>query len=173
MNENTVLLNRRSFLYGAGIALALPRFETFAAESPGANNTPKRFVSVYHPDGVGLPLKADPAWKDWSWFPRGGERDFELTKVLDVLEPLRSEITIYSGLSHPAVRQVHGHSNADQYLTAAATGGHGPRVCDAGFVVVRQHDHPLNAGGSQLLGVDSSLPVVFHIILRKADHIFV
>ena len=49
-----------------------------------------------------------------------------MTKVLDVLEPLRKEITIYSGLSHPAVRKVHGHSNADQYLTAAATGGHGP-----------------------------------------------
>ncbi len=118
-------LNRRSFLYGAGIALALPKFETFAAENPSPNDTPKRFVSVYHPDGVGLPLKADPAWKDWSWFPRGGETDFELTKVLDVLEPLRGEITIYSGLSHPAARSVHGHSNADQYLTGAATGGHG------------------------------------------------
>lgn len=126
MNESQVLLNRRSFLYGAGIALALPRFETFAAETPNPGNTPRRFVSVYHPDGVGLPLKEDPAWKDWSWFPRGGERDFELTKVLDVLEPLRSEITIYSGLSHPAARSVHGHSNADQYLTGAATGGQGP-----------------------------------------------
>ncbi len=126
MNRNTVLLNRRGFLYGAGIALALPRFETFAAENPSPNDTPRRFVSVYHPDGVGLPLKEDPAWKDWSWFPRGGETDFELTKVLDVLEPLRSEITIYSGLSHPASRSVHGHSNADQYLTGAATGGQGP-----------------------------------------------
>lgn len=126
MNRNTISLNRRSFLYGSGIALALPQFETFAAENPSPNDTPKRFVSIYHPDGVGLPLKADPAWKDWSWFPQGGERDFELSKVLDVLEPLRSEITIYSGLSHPAARSVHGHSNADQYLTGAATGGHGP-----------------------------------------------
>ena len=126
MDKNTVSLGRRRFLYGAGIALALPQFETFAATNPNPKSTPKRFVSIYHPDGVGLPLKEDPAWKDWSWFPRGGERDFELTKVLDVLEPLRSEITIYSGLSHPAVRQVHGHSNADQYLTGAATGDHGP-----------------------------------------------
>lgn len=125
MTKNAVSLTRRRFLYGAGIALALPRFETFAAPNANAIGTPKRFVSIYHPDGVGLPLKEDPAWKDWSWFPRGGERDFELTKVLDVLEPLRSDITIYSGLSHPAVRQVHGHSNADQYLTGAATGGHG------------------------------------------------
>ncbi|MBT6957775.1 MAG: DUF1552 domain-containing protein, partial [Opitutae bacterium] len=118
-------LGRRAFLRGTGIALALPWLETFAADNP-ANETPKRFLSVYHPDGVGVPVKADPAWKDWSWFPHGGEKDFELTKVLDVLEPLRSDITIYSGLSHPAVRRVHGHSNADQYLTGADTKGHGP-----------------------------------------------
>ena len=126
MNNKSVLLSRRTFLRGTGIALALPWLETFAVGSPGKDETPKRFVSVYHPDGVGLPLKSDPAWTDWSWFPRGGEQDFELTKVLDVLEPLRSDITIYSGLSHPAARRVHGHSNADQYLTGAPIGGEGP-----------------------------------------------
>ena len=126
MNQDTFSLSRRQFLHGAGVALALPWFETFAADGPRRDATPKRFVSVYHHDGVGLPLKKDPAWKDWSWFPRGGEKDFTLTKVLDVLEPLRNDITIYSGLSHPAARKVHGHSNADQYLTGAATGGHGP-----------------------------------------------
>ena len=125
MDDRPSMMKRRNFLRGTGVALALPWFETFAAANPGSDETPKRFVSVYHPDGVGLPLKSDPAWKDWSWFPRGGEKDFELTKVLDVLEPLRGDITIYSGLSHPAVRRVHGHSNADQYLTGAATGGHG------------------------------------------------
>ena len=126
MTSKAESLNRRTFLRGAGVALALPWFETFASAAPSPNETPKRFLSVYHPDGVGLPLKSDPAWKDWSWFPRGGEKDFELTKVLDVLEPLRNEITIYSGLSHPAARQVHGHSNADQYLTGAPIGGSGP-----------------------------------------------
>ncbi|MEM8667222.1 MAG: DUF1552 domain-containing protein [Planctomycetota bacterium] len=125
MTKNSVMLGRRTFLRGTGLALALPWFESFADETPDSDSTPRRFMSVYHPDGVGLPLKSDPAWKDWSWFPRGGESDFVLTKVLDVLEPLRSDISIYSGLSHPAVRQVHGHSNADQYLTGAATGGHG------------------------------------------------
>jgi len=126
MNNKSALLNRRTFLRGTGVALALPWFETFATASPSREETPKRFVSVYHPDGVGLPLKSDPAWKDWSWFPHGDEKQFKLTKVLDVLEPLRSDITIYSGLSHPTARKVHGHSNADQYLTGAATGGHGP-----------------------------------------------
>jgi hypothetical protein len=120
MHDQT-LFSRRTFLRGTGVALALPWLETFAVGGPTENETPRRFVSIYHPDGVGLPLKSDPAWHDWSWFPRGGETDFELTKVLDVLEPLRSEITIYSGLSHPHARNVHGHSNADQYLTGAPT----------------------------------------------------
>jgi len=125
MSNKTQSLNRRRFLQGTGVALSLPWFESFGAEKSDLNSAPKRFVSIYHPDGVGLPLKTDPAWRDWSWFPRGGERDFELTKVLDVLDPLRSDITIYSGLSHPAARTVHGHSNADQYLTGAAIDGHG------------------------------------------------
>lgn len=126
MHTKSKSLSRRTFLRGTGIALALPWFETFAISAPGSDETPRRFVSIYHPDGVGLPLKSDPAWKDWNWFPRGGEKNFELTKVLDVLEPLRNDITIYSGLSHPVARQVHGHSNADQYLTGAPIGGSGP-----------------------------------------------
>lgn len=126
MNNPNSGLHRRGFLWGSGMALALPWLETFANEKEAGQGTPKRFVSIYHPDGVGLPLKTDPAWTDWSWFPRGGEHDFQLTKVLDVLEPLRQDITIYSGLSHPAARRVHGHSNADQYLTGADIGGHGP-----------------------------------------------
>lgn len=126
MNHKTHPISRRTFLRGTGLALALPWLEAFAASAASKGETPKRFLSVYHPDGVGLPLKSDPAWEDWSWFPRGGEKDFVLTKVLDVLEPLRSDITVYSGLSHPAARQVHGHSNADQYLTGAPIGGHGP-----------------------------------------------
>lgn len=125
MNKKSFSLNRRSFIQGAGVALGLPWMETFAAKTGTSSKTPRRFFSVYHPDGVGLPLKEDPAWKDWFWFPHGGEKDFKLTKVLDVLEPLRNEITIYSGLSHPAHRAIHGHSNADQYLTAANYGGQG------------------------------------------------
>ena len=82
MNNKSALLSRRRYLQGTGVALALPWFETFALGKPNANDTPKRFVSVYHPDGVGLPLKKDPAWKDWSWFPRGGEKDFHCAQAL-------------------------------------------------------------------------------------------
>lgn len=77
------------------------------------------------PDGVPMPLVKDPGYEDWSWFPHGSGRDFTFTKCMETLEPLRNDLTIFSGLSHPAVRRVHGHSNADQFLTGADTGADG------------------------------------------------
>ncbi len=117
-------LDRRRFLRGAQVALALPLFESFshvaAAATPVA--APKRFACFYMSDGVPMPLPNDPAYQDWAWFPHGNGREFTLTKCLEPLEPLRSEITILSGLSHPSARNIHGHSNADQFLTGAPTG---------------------------------------------------
>jgi hypothetical protein len=69
-----------------------------------------------------MPLANDPAYQDWAWFPHGNGRDFTFTKCMETLEPLRNELTVLSGFSHVASRNVHGHNNADQFLTAAATG---------------------------------------------------
>ncbi|MFP6768168.1 MAG: DUF1552 domain-containing protein, partial [Planctomycetaceae bacterium] len=52
-------------------------------------------------------------------------KKYTFTKCLEPLQPLRDELTVLSGLSHPAVRSIHGHSNADQFLTGAATGPRG------------------------------------------------
>lgn len=127
MNIRLSAIDRRRFLRGAvGFALALPSFETFAGLAyPARQPNKKRFASFYMPDGVPMPLREDPAFRDWSWFPHGKGRDFKLTRCLETLEPLRNEMTVLSGLSHPAVRSVHGHSNADQFLTGADTGGSG------------------------------------------------
>ncbi|MFT5468471.1 MAG: hypothetical protein ACI8UO_003580, partial [Verrucomicrobiales bacterium] len=121
-------LDRRRFLRGAGWALALPVFESSAAsavidadaaEQPGP---PRRLGCFYFPDGVPMPLVEDPAHKDWAWFPHGAGEDFTFTKCMEPFEPLRNDLTVLSGLSHPPGRDVHGHNNADQFLTAAATG---------------------------------------------------
>lgn len=127
MKTNFAAIDRRRFLRGvAGFALALPSFETFAALSPPAKQAnKKRFASFYLPDGVPMPRQDDPAFQDWSWFPHGSGKDFKLTKCLDPLESLRNEMTVLSGLSHPGARTVHGHSNADQFLTGANTGARG------------------------------------------------
>ena len=69
-----------------------------------------------------MPLPNDPAYQEWSWFPIGDHRDFTFTKCMETLEPLRQELTVLSGYSHVASRNVHGHNNADQFLTGAATG---------------------------------------------------
>ena len=124
MNMNLSSLDRRKFLRGAGVALALPWLETFAPAAQAAGNSVqrKRLACFYLPDGVPMPLEKDPSFKDWSWFPHGGRKDFTLTKCMETLEPLRNELTVFSGLSNPAVRHVHGHRNADQFLTGADTG---------------------------------------------------
>lgn len=71
------------------------------------------------PDGVPMPLKKDPAYKDWSWFPHGEGKSFTFTRCLEPLESLRDDLTVLGGLSHPAARSIHGHSNCDQFLTGA------------------------------------------------------
>ena len=84
MNTKLSTLDRRRFLRGAaGFALALPAFETFAGTSGGAGGSanPKRFASFYLPNGVPMPLKEDPAYQDWSWFPHGSGKDFTFHQV--------------------------------------------------------------------------------------------
>jgi hypothetical protein len=127
MALNLNALDRRRFLRGTGVALALPLFESFTSPiARGAVTQPRRLACFYFPDGVPMPLREDPAHKDWSWFPHGKGEDFTFTKCMEPLEPLRKDLTVLSGFSHPAVRSTHGHSNADQFLTGAATGSDGP-----------------------------------------------
>ncbi len=119
-------LDRRRFLCGMGWALTLPLFETFAVKKVLAaekeRSNPKRLGCFYFPDGVPMPRPDDPAYQDWAWFPHGAGSEFEFTKCMEPLVGLKDELTIVSGLSHPAGRNVHGHNNADQFLTGAATG---------------------------------------------------
>ncbi len=128
MNGKINSLDRRKFIRGvSGFALALPAFETFSgvASAAGTSTAKKRLACFYIPDGVPMPRKDDPAFQDWAWFPHGTGKDFKLTKCLDPLEPLRDDLTVIGGLSNPMVRNVHGHSNADQFLTSADTGAAG------------------------------------------------
>ena len=123
-NPNTI--DRRRFLRGSGVALALPMFGSLSGQPARAATpkpNPKRLGCFYFPDGVPMPLPEDPAYKDWSWFPHGDGSEFTFTKCMEPLEPIKTELTVLSGFSHPKSRSVHGHNNADQFLTAAATGG--------------------------------------------------
>lgn len=119
-------LDRRRFVRGTGTALALPLFETFRPVVVRGDETignPKRLGCFYFPDGVPMPLPEEPDYEDWFWFPIGNDTEFKFTRCMTPLESLKDEITVLSGFSHPAGRSVHGHNNADQFLTGAATGG--------------------------------------------------
>lgn len=126
MKFNMNRIDRRRFLRGSGLALALPMFGSlFSAKARGERTVenPRRLACFYFPDGVPMPLPEDPAFKEWAWFPHGGGSEFTFTNCMSSLEPLKSDLTVLSGFSHPRARSVHGHNNADQFLTAAATGG--------------------------------------------------
>lgn len=109
-------LNRRTFLRGVGTALALPLLDAMlprralAGTATGAAATttaiPARSVFIYVPNGVATN----------HWFPRSTGNDFEFSPTLKPLEPLRSDVSILSGLHHPNARN--GHEVGSNWLTA-------------------------------------------------------
>jgi hypothetical protein len=71
---------------------------------------------MYFPYGVSLPAK-NSAEAEWNWFPNETGREFTFNKSLEVLEPLRDQVTVLGGLSHPRVRSIGGHDSGDTFLT--------------------------------------------------------
>ncbi len=119
-------LDRRTFLRGvgvkgAGVTLALPLLECMGADF-AASHRPRRFCAVYFPYGVSMADKNEESAK-WRWFPTGQGRDFQFNESLKSLEPLRNELSVLSGLSHPNGRSMGGHDTADIWLTGAELTG--------------------------------------------------
>lgn len=114
---NRWTIDRRTVLRGTGCALALPWLESMAGAAPSDPEPPRRMVCIMFPYGIAVP-KDDDAERDWGWFPRGEGRDYEATKVLEPLAPLREDLTILGGLSHPRCRAMNGHDTGDTWLTA-------------------------------------------------------
>lgn len=113
-------LDRRTFLRGAGLSLALPWLECMShANTTAIVKPPKRFCAFFFGNGVALPSKNKPHFHDWHWFPHTDGADYKLTKSLEPLAPHRSDMTIFSGMSHPASRQLVGHNTVDVWLTGA------------------------------------------------------
>jgi len=117
MAKNTPNVSRRTFLRGTGAVLALPFLESLSFGATAAE-LPRRMAFVYFPFGVALPgEKGGKA--DWNWFPSGEGKDFKLRRSLQSLEPLRDDVTVMSGLSHPRCRRLGGHDTGDTWLTGA------------------------------------------------------
>ena len=110
-------LDRRLCLKSAGVALALPMFESMSRGAQESVGQPRRMCAVMFPYGVAVPKDSNPE-RNWGWFPQGKGADYKLTNVLKPLEPLMSDVSIFGGLSHPRCRTMNGHDTGDTFLTA-------------------------------------------------------
>ena len=126
MAEKSCYINRRTFLKGTGVALALPfldcmRTPAHAGKSAGAG-LPKRLCAIHFPYGASVPAE-DHEDREWGWFPVREGSGFRFTKVLQSMEPLRKYTTMIGGLSHPTGRHIGGHDTGDIFLTGADFSG--------------------------------------------------
>jgi hypothetical protein len=100
-------LPRRTFLRGAGAALALPMLDAMrpagralrAAEAAGLAKPPVRFAAFYFPNG---------AWMK-NWKPEQDGDKFDLPFSLTPLAKIRSEVLVLSNLDKAASHQGDGH----------------------------------------------------------------
>ncbi len=99
-------LSRRAFLRGAGVAVALPLLDSLAPAAAGpAAAAPRRLVAIETNMGI-LPQ---------FFFPDRPGRDYALTPYLRKLAPVRNQLTVFSGVSHPGVTG--GHAAEKCFLT--------------------------------------------------------
>ncbi|MDE2714692.1 MAG: DUF1552 domain-containing protein, partial [Verrucomicrobiota bacterium] len=93
-------LNRRNFLRGLGVSIALPALESLGA-APAKSSAAKRFVCVSPNYGM------NPG----GFFPEQTGANYALPTLLKPLEKHRSDLTVFSNLDHPNVGGGHGCSN--------------------------------------------------------------
>src|SRR5262245_40097220 len=107
-------IHRRTFLRAAGVSLALPCLDAFAADPPNAKRqTPRRMVSICAPLGL------HPSY----FFPEKAGQDYELTPYLEILKDFRSDFTVVSGLSHAGMSPGFAHQASASFLTGAQGAG--------------------------------------------------
>jgi hypothetical protein len=108
-------IDRRTFLRGAGVALALPFLESmvpaFAQKSAAAK--PRRMIAICN----NLGLLGE------NFFPQGSGRDYTPSPYLKLLQEHRNDFSVFTGVSHPNVDG--GHPADICFLTAAPHPGSG------------------------------------------------
>ncbi len=124
-------ISRRSFLRASGAVVALPFLEAMSPEE-----TPRRLVAVCTNLGM-MPR---------FFFPEKAGRDYPRTPYLALLEGLRPDLTVFSGLSHPQVDG--GHETDICFLTGAPHPGRG------GF----RNSISLDRFAAERIGVRTRLP---------------
>ncbi len=116
--NHTPHVDRRSLIKTAGATLLLPAFSSLSRASSPSQSPPRRLCVIFFGNGVSLaPLGHEH--QDWHWFPRETGLNYNFTKPLEPLVPLRDQFSILSGLSHPVLRSVYAHNTGAYFLTGA------------------------------------------------------
>lgn len=107
-------LARRTFLRGAGAALALPWLDAMmparaVAAGTAAQSLPRRAAFLFFPNGAIMP----------DWTPSGTGSSFEFSKTLKPLEAHRQNVLVVSGLAHDKAR-ANGDGAGDHARSCAA-----------------------------------------------------
>jgi len=87
-------LSRRTFLRGAGAAVALPFLDAMlpASARAQAQASARRFLAWYVPNGIHMP----------AWTPASSGAGYALSPILQPLAPVRDEVLVLSNLSNRA-----------------------------------------------------------------------
>src|SRR5579864_2248552 len=103
MSEKRWHLSRRTFLRGAGAAIALPWLDAMkpaaAMAGEAAAKPPVRFACLYFPNG---------AWMG-NWVPTTAGADYVLPFSLTPLADVRDDVLVLSGLDKAASHEGDGH----------------------------------------------------------------
>src|SRR5262245_34635792 len=93
MNPKTFHPNRRTFLRGMGVAMALPWMESIpvwgeVAAGPKSGPFPKRFAALFMGNGINAT----------HWWAKGSGESMELGKSLEPMAPFKAKMNFISGL---------------------------------------------------------------------------
>jgi len=110
-------LSRRTFLRGAGVAVALPFLESMVpAQTPLARTAAAgktRFASIYVPHGATM----------YKWTPATEGRNFEMSESLSPLEKYRDRLNVISNLCHQSAKGADAGSEHARSAAIYLTGG--------------------------------------------------
>jgi hypothetical protein len=109
---------RRTFLRGAGAALALPMLDAMVPAFAADTTRPIRMAFMQTPNGI-MNLKNE-------WTPKTEGTDWEMTRTLEPLTPFRDRMVVLSGLDQQQAAGLNGEVGGDhpRACTAWLTGTH-------------------------------------------------
>src|SRR5262249_26270511 len=120
-----ISIPRRTFLRGAGAAIALPMLDAMTPAFAQEAKRPIRMAFMMVPNGI-FNLKNE-------WTPKTEGEEWEMTRPLEPLSPFRNNLVVASGLDSQQAAGLDGEVGGDhpRACTAWLTGTHAKMTAGA------------------------------------------